>query len=653
MVDGRRRARAAPLLRAGAALCAAAACNAYNYFPGMELRDYAQGEAVGPIKVNSLFSHDGIVSYDYYSLKHCSPPKEILKAEAKDEKLGEIIWGDRIEPSLYYAEMMKDVKCRLVECSADQRKVSATDLARFDKRINNGYRGAFVLDNLPIISNGSWIMNGQCPSGEQIYDYALRGYALGVPKRCIGKKTYINNHLALHIHANEHEPGRFIIVGFNVIPYSVLHPDVQSCSDSFRITDNHPPVTTDPAETKEIIWSYSVQWHRSAYTWNNRWDAYLSLAFANSNARVHWLSIINSLLIILCLSAIVAMILLRTLHMDFNRYNNPEDADEAQEEVGWKLVHADVFRTPKAAPALAIFVGTGVQLIGMFGLSMFFAMLGFLSPANRGGLITATMLLFVLMSLANGFTTGIILRMFQQRKWKTVFLAGLAYPGVMFGLWLAAEFTIWISRGRTQGANTAPLLSVLSIMGLWFGISLPLVVLGASFGFRGPEIEHPCKVQKLARQIPPQRWYLQTAFLTLGPGIIPFGAAFIELRFILSSIWQGMVYYVFGFLGLTFVTVTVTIVEVTIVLIYFLLVFEDYRWWWTSVIIPGGMSVHFFLYGIFYFFNQLRVRTWIGTYIYFQTMALISLSLYVVVGTIGFIAAFVFVRKIYSSIKVE
>eukprot|EP00756_Hemistasia_phaeocysticola_P017351 Hpha_TRINITY_DN15533_c2_g7::TRINITY_DN15533_c2_g7_i1::g.105225::m.105225/K17086/TM9SF2_4; transmembrane 9 superfamily member 2/4 len=625
---------------------------AYNYLPGMELRDYSEGEPVGPVKVNSLFSHDGIVTYDYYSLKFCSPPKNILKAEAKDEKLGEIIWGDRIEPSLYNAEMMKDVKCRLVECTAEQRKVSPTELARFSKRINNGYRGAFVLDNLPIISNGSWVMDGRCPTGEQIYDYALRGYALGVPQRCIGKKTHINNHLAMHIHANEHIPGRFIIVGFNVFPYSVQHPSPEACGDNFKL-DNNPPVTTDPAETKEIIWSYSVQWHRSAYTWNNRWDAYLSLAFANSNARVHWLAIINSLLIVLCLSAIVAMILLRTLHMDFNRYNNPEDLDEAQEEVGWKLVHADVFRTPPNESLLAVFLGTGMQLIGMSTLSLFFALLGFLSPANRGGLITATMLLFVLMSIANGYVTGIVLKMFKQRKWKTVFLSGLLYPGILFGLWLGAETIIWVSRGRTQGANTAPLLSVLSIMGLWFGISVPLVVLGASFGFRGPETEHPCKVQKLPRQIPPLRAYLQTPFLIIAPGIIPFGAAFIELRFILSSIWQGMVYYVFGFLGLTFLTVSISIMEVTIVLVYFLLVFEDYRWWWNSIIIPGGMAIHFFLYGVYYFFTQLRVRTWIATFIYFQTMALISMSLYIVAGTIGFVSAFVFVRVIYSSIKVE
>lgn len=39
----------------------------------------------------------------------------------------------------------------------------------------------------------------------------------------------------------------------------------------------------------------------------------------------------------LCLSAMVAMILLRALHKDFNRYNNPENEDEKQEEYGAPL----------------------------------------------------------------------------------------------------------------------------------------------------------------------------------------------------------------------------------------------------------------------------------------------------------------------------
>ena len=42
------------------------------------------------------------------------------------------------------------------------------------------------------------------------------------------------------------------------------------------------------------------------------------------------------------------------------------------------------------------------QLLGMAFISIGCAMLGFLSPANRGGLLTATLLLFTLMGVPAG-----------------------------------------------------------------------------------------------------------------------------------------------------------------------------------------------------------------------------------------------------------
>ena len=42
----------------------------------------------------------------------------------------------------------------------------------------------------------------------------------------------------------------------------------------------------------------------------------------------------------------VAMILVRTLNSDIAQYNDPEAREDAKEESGWKLVHADVFRAP-------------------------------------------------------------------------------------------------------------------------------------------------------------------------------------------------------------------------------------------------------------------------------------------------------------------
>lgn len=124
-------------------------------------------------------------------------------------------------------------------------------------------------------------------------------------------------------------------------------------------------------------------------------------------------------MIVLFLSGMLAMIMMRTLHADFRRYNNMDS--EEVEETGWKLVHGDVFRPPKHPMLLSILVGSGVQVLGMlmvtigiiilisfslidckiFSLTkkknLVFAVLGFLSPANRGGLLTAVLVLFVVM----------------------------------------------------------------------------------------------------------------------------------------------------------------------------------------------------------------------------------------------------------------
>lgn len=161
------------------------------------------------------------------------------------------------------------------------------------------------------------------------------------------------------------------------------------------------------------------------------------------------------------------------------------------------------------------------------------------------------------------------------------------------------------------------------------------------------------KVQRLPRDIPPQRWYLSTPVMALVPGVIPFGAAFIELRFILSSIWQGMVYYVFGFLAMVFAVVLITGVLTTIVLVYYQLVFEDYRWWWRSVLIPAGIGIHFFLYCVYYFFTVLEVRTVLGAALFFQFSLFVASLSGLLMGSVGFFSSWLFVRQIYASVKLE
>lgn len=114
--------------------------------------------------------------------------------------------------------------------------------------------------------------------------------------------------------------------------------------------------------------------------WVSRWD-YILDSMPHTN--IQWFSIMNSLVIVLFLSGMVAMIMLRTLHKDIARYNQLENAvyepvepllngvemnifqEEAQEEFGWKLVHGDIFRPPRKGMLLSVLLGNGVQIFFM------------------------------------------------------------------------------------------------------------------------------------------------------------------------------------------------------------------------------------------------------------------------------------------------
>ena len=58
---------------------------------------------------------------------------------------------------------------------------------------------------------------------------------------------------------------------------------------------------------------------QSDIRWASRWDTYLLM----TDDQIHWFSIINSLMIVLFLSGMVAMIMMRTLHRDISKCAAP------------------------------------------------------------------------------------------------------------------------------------------------------------------------------------------------------------------------------------------------------------------------------------------------------------------------------------------
>lgn len=93
--------------------------------------------------------------------------------------------------------------------------------------------------------------------------------------------------------------------------------------------------------------------------WASRWDTYLKM----TDDQIHWFSIINSVMIVVFLSGMVAMIMMRTLRADIAKYNQL-DQEDAAEETGWKLVRGGAAPSRVAGGVVCVCVGACVGHAG-------------------------------------------------------------------------------------------------------------------------------------------------------------------------------------------------------------------------------------------------------------------------------------------------
>lgn len=97
---------------------------------------------------------------------------------------------------------------------------------------------------------------------------------------------------------------------------------------------------------RPIIYTYSASWTPSTIPYSQRFRRYVE--YNDYEAHIHWFSIFNSFMIVVFLAGLVALIMLRTLKLDYLRYSHsmPDINDAAgSDDSGWKRVHADVFRS--------------------------------------------------------------------------------------------------------------------------------------------------------------------------------------------------------------------------------------------------------------------------------------------------------------------
>lgn len=291
-----------------------------------------------------------------------------------------------------------------------------------------------------------------------------------------------------------------------------------------------------------------------------------------------------------------------------------------------------------------------MQLLLMILATLSFALLGLLSPANRGSLVTAFILLFVFMGSFAGYFSSMTYKMFRGTEWKyNTFMTAFFFPGIVFAVFFVLNLALW-----AQGSSGAvPFGTLFTLLFLWFCVSVPLVFLGSFFGFKNEAVTFPVRTNLIPRAIPVQPWYSHPVLTCMLGGILPFGAVSVELYFMMSALWLHQIYYVFGFLFLVLIVLVITCAETSILLCYFQLCNEDYRWWWRAFLSSASCAGYTVLYAIWYNLTELEMVGFVPYLVYMSYMSLISFVFFLVTGTIGYLSCFYFNCKIYGSIKVD
>ncbi|XP_021574330.1 transmembrane 9 superfamily member 2-like [Carlito syrichta] len=603
------------LLGLGLLLWLQASCGTAFYLPGLAPvnfceadRETASCQSSVALFVNRLDSAKSVLPYEYDTFDFCQDSEK----KRPSENLGQVLFGERITSSPYKFSFNKTETCiKVCVKSYDPvNKDQNSKLAFLKKGILLNYQHHWIIDNMPV----TW-----CYDMEDGKKSCITGFPIGcfitksdtAKHACIinsefNKKNtfYLFNHVDITIiYHRESKKNRGIarLVAARLDPKSYKH------SDENHLTCNGPPMEIPGEQTDKlnVTYTYSVKFQENKNVkWASRWD-YILESMPHTN--ILWFSIMNSFVIILILSGMVAMIILRTLHRDIIRYNQMKTSKDAQ-EFGWKLVHADVFRPPKSGMLLSVFLGQGTQVLIMTFITLFLACLGFLSPANRGALMTCAVVLWVLLGTSAGYVSAKMYKTFNGVKWKTNFLlTALLCPGIVFTDLFIMNLILWV-KGSSAAISFGTLIGILT---MWFGISVPLTFFGAYFG----------RKRKL--------WVF----------------TYTEL--------SHQMYYMFGFLFLVFIILLITCSEATILLCYLHLCSEDYHWWWRSFFTSSFTAVYLFMYAVYYFIAKLQITGIVSTILYFGYTMIMVLIFFLFTGTVGFFSCFLFIAKIYSVVKVE
>ena len=582
-----------------------------KYLTEHKVKYFKQHEQV-PIIANKIGPYNNPSEmYQYYSLPFCQKGEGGTISKRHRHGLGEILVGDRKVTTPYEITFGDSILFREL-CT---ETLDEEDKIEYAEAIEDEYYFEFFVDDLPM-----WNYVGDTPDMEM----AFLGKSFDRPRR----------YLFTHYHFS---------LGYNVD---------QIVSANISTSYNHKVDIMDPS-IKEVKFTYSVDWHSEPHlNAENRILRYVDSRFLPSSFEIHWLSIINSFVLVLLLTAFLAISLTRMLRKDISKYMSLDEDDMIEEEVGWKLIHGDVFRFPKHINLFTAFLGTGTQLFFTTFVLLTCALIDVFKPTKRGSIPAALIVIYILTFFINGFVTSYFYRQFGGTRWAWNIVTGF----LILPLPLCIVFSFLNSIAWSKQSSAAlPALTITLIVLSFFLVAFPSAVLGGIMGRRYAKgFDAPCDTKKAARETPTDSpWFAHPFFQLLMAGFLPFSAIYIELHYLFNSLWGHKIYTLFGILYIACIMLFTVTAFITIALTYFQLGREDHRWWWRSFVNGGATGFFILAYSFYYFFQRSEMDGFFQISYFFGYMFLISYASFIMLGSIGFYSSLKFVKYIYQFVKID
>ena len=602
----------------------------FAFITSNSIFDYSheKGDSLN-ILAGALSSYRAIIPFGYNKLNICQS-KKIYKAE---DTLGEILTGDSYYTTGYTANTNEDKFCQVLCYNTfDEKTVKI-----YKKLIKRRYFSNWVVDKLPA---------GMILYNQETKQTSLK-YFNGIPLGFYSNESYyIYNHLQFHILLNKVDENKYNVVGFNILPLSIKHDDSNPiCSKTAKDMLQNFELSHQPLKEGNILFTYDVVFEYSDITFASRWDHYKT-----SKSSIHWTGIFISEILVCFASFFIICLLKHNVNNDIDYYNYRVSNIEEIDEYDWKQVAGDVFRPPSVNPLLlSSLLGTGIQLLTMFTITLCLGVFGFMNPEKRANILNLGILFYCFCGLLGGYISANFYRFWGGNSWlKPAIHCSVFFPGTLLFGYMIVNVVLSI-----ENSNAAVNFSdIISLYALWIFCTFPLILIGSFFGYKSNRINIPCDINKIPSVIPSKPWYLHYRYITFVTGFIGFATIFIEFNYVMASLWRHEIYFLASFLWITFLLFIIVVGEMTIIVVYFNLCYGDYNWWWKSFIIGSSPVIYFFLYSIFYFF-YLKITRLSAMIVYFGLMAMISAMVILICGTVSVFFTMGFLNRIYSKIRAD